>query len=197
MLKLNRPPQYAIDESADNSVEWILPSDPAWDKDRAEQERQALAEQARGNGADEDEAMARHPLAVWYRCETRYSQTAPLTLPERLRKSQSDGVAGTVTVDDYLTGKPTIWRLKPLGVRAWRRVMAADQVDWPVEAVKHGLVRIEQPGEDPIDPARDSTGAITEGWLDWLHTEDRSLIPQLGAAIFALSQRGNGDEGKR
>lgn len=191
MLKLTRPPQHRIDDPA----EWIHPSDPAWDHARVDTEREDLAAQAKGNGADEDEAKARHPLAVYYRCDTRYSLTAPITLPKRLRTT-SDAAAGVVTPEDYLTGKPTRWIIRPLGARAWRRVMSADKEIWPIEAVKHGLVRIEQPDEDPIEPDRDSTGAITEGWIDWLDAEDRTLISLLGAAIFALTQRGNGDEGK-
>jgi hypothetical protein len=192
MLKLKRPPQHSIDATA----EWIHPSDSAWDHERIDRERDELAEQARANGGDETEALNKHPLAAWYRAENRFSLTAPLTIPERLRTG--DNAVGTCTIEDYLTGKPTIWKIKPLGARAWRRLMSADRADWPVEAVKHGLVRIEQPDEEPIEPARDSKGGIIESWLDWLDSQDRStLISLLGGGIFALTERGNGDEGKR
>lgn len=200
MIKLS-PPQHRIDDPA----EWIHPKDPAWDHERVERERVRLVEAALANlpanaSAEakelaEAEAVLKHPVAKWLAGQTHFSTTAKITVPSLLRDGEHTETA--VPITEYLTGEPTKWLIRPLGARAYRKAVNASQVEWHVEMVKHGLVRIEQPGEDPIEPERDKAGAITEGWLDWLDAQDRHHITRLGAAIFALCQRKGDDDGKK
>lgn len=219
MLKLSTPPQRPPQHGIDDTVEWILPTDSAWDKDRVEAERAILAgpleaehdeleaklKAAQDPGEAQElvdrllevkkarqAAVARHPVGVWYSCATRYSHDAQLTVPEEIRKDDK----ASCTIGDYLTGQPIRFVLRSLGARAFRKVNAADKDAWFIEAVKYGLVRIEQPDQDPIVPDTDPSGAIREWWLDWLDRHDRTLIDQLGAAIYGLARRGVDDEGK-
>jgi hypothetical protein len=202
-ILFNRPPQHTIDTVS----KWIHPADPAWDLERAEVERQRLREAAIANLPENatleeqtkaaDAAQNKHPIAVWYTGATRYSLTAKHTVPERLRTAEHPEPAVPITA--YMTGTPRCWVIRSLGAVAYREVLSTPSAVFGLTAARHGLVRVEDPDNDePIEPDRKSPSSpISMEWIDMVDQQDRSILNQLGMAIFSLSEaKGVGDEGK-
>lgn len=201
MLNL-RPPQNAIDDP----VHWVSPSDPVW-SDKIKEEQIILGDAAVDaldrNDFESDDAFAdksadvrntaelTHPVTVWLAGQSRFSFSAPLTVPEAIRN-----VRDTVTVDDYMDGDPTVFEIKPLGFREWRKAMTLtdDNSRWESYMIRHGLIMITG-GDEPIEPDRGSDGLISWAWLDWLDSYSRALTRLLAWAVYNASQ-GQSERGK-
>ena len=168
------PPSYSVDDPP----QWIHRSDPAWDLERFKREREQLGDRE-----------AEHPLLVYYSGSTRFSLTAPVTVPEPIR---GDGPA-TAPPSAWLIGDPTIFEIKSLGALDWSISMTViDKMDY--ELVRRGLVAVQN---IDLELTRDRAGLVSPEWLDTVSRADRRLIESLAAAIYRLSSsEGAGAEGK-
>jgi hypothetical protein len=211
MLTL-RPPG----ESIDDAREWISPSDPAWNGARTRAEQKHLGDlavleiDASADLTDAEletlKAKARHaaemthPVAVWYEGGSKFSHDATITVPDALRTDEHPAAA--VAIGEYLSGVPTIFELKSLGIRDHRAAMAISISDpeerWHVSMVRRGLVRIKMgdAAGTVLDAPRGDDGLVEWGWIDWLSKYDRELINPLAWGVYKVSQ-GTGERGKR
>jgi hypothetical protein len=207
MLHLTKPkpPQNSIDDHA----EWIYQVDPAWDHERVKAEKATLVDLAvKALGKEPEnaavdaaaaEAIAAHPVEVWYTGADRYSHMAALTVPEALRTEEHPD--STAVIGDYLTATPTTFVIRPMTANHYREVVGIDDVLWSVEAARRGLVRIDgvpQPDSEEtvtLEPTK-KNGLITSHWIDEIDKQDRRLLLNLSQAIYLLSQGVGVLEGK-
>lgn len=164
-----RLPAHAID----STPVYILPTDPAWDHDRIDEE---LA-QAKKDGLD-------HPLLAYQRGETRYDINA--------------GEEGSRPVD-YLKGKPARFLLRRLTVSQYANIHARQLREYRthgsdgnfseiyVDCARLGLAGIE---DSPVEYMAAGT-ETSERTLRALFDRYGSLmaaIEPIGLAVWRLSQ---------
>jgi len=158
------PPPYSVDDKP----QWVHRSDPAWDLERFEREREILGER---------EGL--HPLLVYYSGATRFSLTAKITVPAEIRGDGPVSAAPT----DWLTGDPTIFEIKSVSALDWSIANTTiEKLDY--ELVRRGLVAVEN---IDVELTRDRAGLVSAEWLDTVSRADRGIIESLGAAIYRLS----------
>ncbi len=179
MLRITptQPPSYPVDDIPT----WIWASD-SWDIERIVAELEKLG--PNGNA---------HPFRVYYSGATRYSLTAQMTVPEAIR---GDGPA-TVTVLHYLRKgeTPTRFELRMVEGRDWAVAETAMSTVGYYEFARRGLVRVcDVPGADGVPttvrPIRGDDGAIQDWWLASISREHKSILDDLGHAVYRLSQNG-------
>jgi hypothetical protein len=167
-----RPPQHNIDAPA----VYVMPEDPAWDKDRIEAEVSEL---------DEEQA-ADHPYVAYLRGDTRFDLRA------RVMWAKGEGSAS-----DYLTGEPTRFFLQRLSVSDFAEVQdtlvrelkregesAAFNGVW-LRAAKYGIKSIEG-DPDLTFPAGRPPESVMRGIVD----KHGGLvgITHIGLAAWKLSK---------
>lgn len=161
------PPQHSIDDPP----EWIPNHDPAWDHERIKRERKLLGDRE-----------SEHPVVVYYDGKTRFSLTAPITVPEEIRGE--DGPA-SAPVTKWLTSEPTIFTLKVLGGLGWELAMNnPDRMYW--EFSRRGVLAVRN---IDVQLELDADGLTSSSWLDMLSRSHRDIVNKLGYAIFTLNIR--------
>lgn len=167
---LKRPPQHQIDATG----VWFSIEDDGLDIPRIEREKAELIKAGRPPGE--------HPIDRYLAGATRYDLDAPLELP-----AADDAETKPVNVRDYITGSLTLFTLKRLGRREYRRVLSLARInplDAAHEAARGGVSAISGLG----DPLRAGVGGLTDEQLDMLHNIDTNLIDDLGNAVIRFSR---------
>lgn len=192
MLNL-RAPSYRPGEQ---SV-FYAPTDPSWQFERIDQEKQHLTDAALAllppNASAEDKAkaseaaIAKHPVVQWSRGFTKFCPSALLTVPERLRTGTQTKTA--VKIAEYLDGQPTSFVIRRLPFRAYEdistRLLSGGQ-GWAIDAVKHGLIAVKNPD---LELGHNPDGSIDDETLDGLFYGDQTTMLAVAMAILHLAQK--------
>lgn len=197
-MALLLPPQHTID----GPHHWVHPRDTAFDHETiareqnamADQFAQAVAERAKAEKRDPEQVAdemrpdaPRHPTVRYFLGESRFDLDAPMPIPEGIREG-----ATTVTMRDYLVGKPVEFVLRKLGARdlgrVERLVSRDDDADGWILAVKLGVVQIHGGEEDGLVWKKDTMHrGMHEDVIDRLALVPGLMI-QLGAAVITVSR---------
>lgn len=173
-MALKRPPTHRIDAP----IQFVHPSDTAWDEPRV------LAEQQRMREAELD--PTRHPVARYRGGWTRYDLGAEATL-----------FGDVVSIRDYLddSKQPTIWTLRRLTVSEWYEVHPIWQRETRAGMPPYAAyLRCATIGIRKVEngPTLELTGGrLSASDLDKLHRLGQGgefdLIFDLGEAVYQAS----------
>lgn len=175
-----------IQEQAIDAIAYYIgATDNAWDFIRIKTERAKLRE------------LGTHPLDIYYAGDTRYDLDAQIRVPGELGLGKP-----TITVREYLIGKPVLFELRRLGARESARVrtkLAAEsgiELEAFVLAAHYGCTAILG-GEDEGILWREepSGGGLAFEVLDKLDVIP-GLVQGLGIAVRGLSKVLTAAEGK-